>query len=429
MLSAGFGAGAHALGYGALAPYASALGDWAGQKFKDITGYGDYTLRKNTLMGVPGVSNPNDIENAYVVSHKEYLGDVISASTPNTFALSAFSLNPGNPRTWEWLSQIACNFEQWVPQGIVFYYKSQSGSALNSVQTNLGTVLMATQYNIYADPFSSRAEMESYEFMTSGVPASDLVHGVECDPSQGAISTFFVDNGILGQSGPDRRFTDIGTFFVATDGFQGTSVPCGELWVTYQVALLKPKLFASLGRATDYFRYFNTTSAGGNPLGQNATGQLSTRTNMIVPFPTGSIHDPVGLLTGSGKYGTLQVSQSVGAIDILWPQYAFPTTYIVRYTVVQSATSVYTLAVTHNKGSSSKAPTARFYYGVSNGVTIAQHEIIFSVTIWGGDIIPSTDGVSANTELTGIPNTISTAFLSCDLEITQVSGWGPNDLY
>lgn len=192
-LGAGFAAGATALGFGALAPAASMFGNYVGQSLKDITGYGAYTLNKNVLSGtVPSVGNTSRVEGGLTISHREYLGDIITSGVSGEFSIQQFTINPGNYRTWEWLTQIAMNYEQWIPEGILFMFKSTSADALNSINTALGTVIMATQYNPYDTPLDSKAQMESYEYSTSGRPSENIIHMIECDPMQGAISTYYV---------------------------------------------------------------------------------------------------------------------------------------------------------------------------------------------------------------------------------------------
>lgn len=358
MLSAGFGAGATALGYGALAPYASAFGGFLGQKFKDITGYGAYTVRKNSLMSgdVPSVGNSSRIEGGLTISHREYLGDVISSATAGHFSTNTFVINPGNPQTWEWLSQIACNYEQWVPEGILFFYKSTSSNALNSINTNLGTVIMATQYDPFATDFTNKATMQAYEYSTAGCPSGDMIHMIECDPNQNPISVLDVRNPMSASGDP--RFADLGIFTIATDGIQGTSVPLGELWITYQVTLLKPKLYASLGRFNDYFRLSSPVGTSLNRKDDGALGHMidswispaSTITMYRQPdtqlfctadgFTCGRL-DSQGLciVTGSGSM----------TITIYWPRYAFPVSYHVSYELeLMAPLGAVAIALTHH---------------------------------------------------------------------------------
>lgn len=339
VLSAGFAAGATALGYGALAPAASVLGGYVGNKIKQVTGFGDYHINKNALIGgmVPKISNPSLAGGGLTISHREYLGDVISSETTMGFSITKFNLNPGQPQTWEWLAQIACNYEEWIPEGILFCFKSTSGDALNSTNTALGTVIMATNYNPYNAPFATKAEMESYEFCSSGPPSADLIHPVECDPTQGSITTYYVRPG-LASSGQDQRFSDLGTFYIATTGVQGTSIILGELWVTYQITLLKPKLFQSLGDYNDYAIWsVNSGATAALPFG--TSGLVQNQTNMPIDYYSGtSYYDSTGTIMGDLN-GTKLTFQSISGTGGIWefPCYAFDCVYLIRVVVEVSA--------------------------------------------------------------------------------------------
>lgn len=342
MLSAGFGAGASALGYAGLSPYASGFGSYLGQKFKDITGYGAYTVRKNVLAGeVPSVGNSSNVEGGLLISHREYLGDIITSHYAGAFSSISFRINPGSSQTWEWLAQIACNYEQWVPEGILFCFKSTSSDSLNSTNTALGSVIMATQYDLYAPPFTTKAEMMAYEYSSSGLPSEDIIHPVECDPRQIPVSVLDVSNSPT--SPGDHRFADLGIFTIATSGFQGIDVVVGELWVTYQVTLLKPKLYASLGKFNDFFHaYVPQSSYGQSPyqVGFQPLVVDVANTIPIYPYSTGLYYDDTSL-SGYRFYGDrsqpglcLQMHNagaSYDSLSIFFPLYAYPVAYMIYW--------------------------------------------------------------------------------------------------
>ena len=174
------------------------------------------------------------------------MGDIITSSTPGDFKIDAYNIQPGLPASFPWLSQIAANYEQYSLEGIVYQFKSTSANALNSVNTALGSVMLATNYDVSDPPFVSKSEMLNYEYSSSCKPSESVLHMIECDPKQSVLTELYTRTGEL-PSGKDLKFYDLGKFQIATVGFQGTSVNIGELHVTYQVRLLKPKLFSTLG--------------------------------------------------------------------------------------------------------------------------------------------------------------------------------------
>jgi hypothetical protein len=67
--------------------------------------------------------------------------------------------------------------------------------------------------------------------------------------------------------GQDVKTFDYGNLIIGTNGIQGSAVNLGELWVTYQVKLIAPRLFDNLGLAIGYFNYVNFSYTMGAPLG------------------------------------------------------------------------------------------------------------------------------------------------------------------
>lgn len=257
------------------------LGGMLGQGLSAVTGYGDYTGITGNRMSVPKVFNKIG-RNGVCIRHEEYLGDIVTSSTPGAFSIQGFYINPGQGTTFPWLEQIAVNFEEYILQGCLFTFKSMSADALNSTNTALGTVIMATDYNAGNPLFASKAEMESYEFASSCKPSLSMVHPIECHPHQNPISELYVRPGAL-PSGQDVRLYDLGLFQIATTGFQAASVNIGELWISYQVCLLKPKMWQALGYNTGYYNVINSTGvAAATPLGTAGSQVAQTGNNLAV---------------------------------------------------------------------------------------------------------------------------------------------------
>lgn len=240
-------AGGALLGGTLFGPVGAAVGGLAGGALAGFLGLGDYEIKENVFLHgrLPQMINDTP-SGGTIIRHQEYLGDVITSTTPGAFSIRSFPLNPAEEQTHPWLAQIAANYEEYEYEGLVFQFRSTSANALNSTNTALGTVMMATNYDA-ADPlFSSKAEMLNYEFSCSAKPSESLLHMVECAPNQTVLGHRYTRPG-LPPAGTDIRFFDLGNFQIATTGFQGSGVNIGELHCTYQVRLLKPKLFVALG--------------------------------------------------------------------------------------------------------------------------------------------------------------------------------------
>lgn len=213
-----------------------------------ITGSGAYTtnyasVTQNACM-IPNFKGSDST----VISKREYIGDIVSGSMSGlstAFTSQSYPLNPGQNSPFPWLSMIASNYEQYDILGMVFEFKSTSGDA-TGVNTSLGTVIMATQYDPTKPGFQSKLEMEDYFFSTSCKPSSSMLHAVECKNSLSPTSgLLYTRTGAL--TGADLRWTDFGKFTVATQGMPNAGTNLGELWVSYKVKLMKPRLPITIG--------------------------------------------------------------------------------------------------------------------------------------------------------------------------------------
>lgn len=206
---------------------------------KYVTGVGDYSVNGNTLLtdSVPQFGGKGRTTR---VKHREYIGDVVSAAVANTFKIETYEINPAVSATFPWLSSVAANYEEYRIHGMIFEFKTMSADALNSTNTALGQVIMATQYNPLAQDFANKQQMENYEFGVSTKPSNSVIHAVECQPSETPVPQLYCR--ISNVSGSDLRLYDFGKFSIATNGLQGTNVNLGELWVSYDIELYKPRL-------------------------------------------------------------------------------------------------------------------------------------------------------------------------------------------
>lgn len=218
------------------------LGGKAGELIENITGFGDYRLHSNTIM--KGGMSPPQVVNSmkrggYIVRHREYICDV---SPSVAFTMQTFALNPGLQSSFPWLSQMANSFEEYKWRGLLFEFKSMSSDAVFSASSSsaLGTVVMATQYNSLAPPFSDKRTMENYEFANSSKPSVSFIHPVECEPGVTPITPQYIRGGNTFQG--DQRLYDLGEFCLATVGFQSADTGViGELWATYEIEFFKNK--------------------------------------------------------------------------------------------------------------------------------------------------------------------------------------------
>jgi len=276
-------------------PAGALVGKAAGNLLGRVTGAGAYQVRSNSLMGRPPSFGMTSVR----VRHQEYLADVYSGfdlvSAATAFDYRQFYINPGLAATFPWLSSIANNFEEYKFHGLIFEFRTTSGQSVASSNTALGTVMMATEYDVLDPPFPSKVAMEAYMFASSTVPSCSVVHAVECQPKQNVDPVLYIRN-TTPPAGADQRLYDLGFFQVATVGMQAAGVNLGEMWVTYDVELLKPKL-PILGTSTGMAHLVESptaSSAAPNILG--TTGAVVRFNSIPAASSSGltavSPHDP-----------------------------------------------------------------------------------------------------------------------------------------
>jgi len=227
-------------------PYVQAAGQVAG-----ATGIGDYStgvIKNDLIDGGSGQIAPSFAEGprGVTISHREYITDIFGPEATGIFQNQTFGLNPALVQTFPWLSQVAANYEEYEFKQLIFTFNSTvTDFVSNSGQ--VGTVIMATQYNANDAPFANKQEMMEYDAAVSGKVSGAIMAGVECDPRQNSGSP-----GKYTRSGPvapneDVKTFDLGTLNVATSNtpqpFNNQAL--GELWVSYTVELRKPKFFVS----------------------------------------------------------------------------------------------------------------------------------------------------------------------------------------
>ncbi len=267
------------------------LGDWGAT----ILGMGDYEVKENSIMNGSGVPTMHKTDKSVRISHKEFLGDITGSTG---FQNRVFTIQPGSSTTFPWLSNIACMFQSYKFRGLCFEFVSMSADALNSVNTALGTVIMATQYNSAMPDFLNKAEMEQYEFTCTTRPSRSLIHAVECDPNLQVMDHLYTRTGAL-PNGQDVQFYDWGKFQLATVGMQAAAT-IGELWVTYDVEFFKPRI-ASGGAWPGDFTYISN-----GPYTQAADVLGSIQTN-----PVGNLG--VTITAGANGWQRIQFPANISA--------------------------------------------------------------------------------------------------------------------
>lgn len=266
------------------------------------TGQGAYTHTNNLVNmgygqgstgGVPSFQSVGDETGGVIVSHSEYIGDVYGPGTASSgvvtpFSIQSWALNPGLQSTFPFLSQIACNYDEYEFIQLLFHYRSTTTDIGSSTTGQCGTIIMACNYNASASSYTDKQQMLEAAHAHDCKVTENMTHGIECDPEKTALaSTLYVRSNPT-VAGEDLKTYDKGTFQVAVcncpPGFNG--LPIGELWVEYSVGLRKPKLFVTRGLDIDrdLFQVSNSLVPSQTPalwMGAAGTTYLKAQQNNI----------------------------------------------------------------------------------------------------------------------------------------------------
>jgi len=292
------------------------VGDLASKALMAITGFGDYKVTYNSLVHANQVPQFSIADRRTLIRKREFVGLVTSPGS--AFTTTPYLINPTSP-LYPWLSEIAPSFEQFRIHGMIVDFVSTSATAVSSTNTALGSVIIATQYNTLAPAFASQQQMENYEFCTSCAPSCSMIHPIECAPGLTTIPELYVDINY----GGDIRFGALGVVVVATVGQQAAST-VGELWVSYDIELLKPKILSGSPSSGQAYSLFTNRSSGdlNNPfsgLAAEATARgpfpngsdlattfpsTVTASNNVIQFPYGTSGTYLVILTGAGTATT-----------------------------------------------------------------------------------------------------------------------------
>jgi len=236
-----------------------------------ISGQGDYDISgitHNSLIGKVSPTVPvfsSTTAGLVRVQHREYITDILSSTD---FNLLEFPINPALPVTFPWLSRLAQNFEQYQIHGLIFEFKSGSSDALNSTNTALGYVICATEYNSLAPGYQNKLEMENALFACSTKPSLSTIHAVECAPNQSPLNILYTRTGFENIGASDIRFYDLGKFNLATIGMQAIGANIGELWVSYDISMMKTRFLEPGLTIPTYSLQFQDVNAARALLGQ-----------------------------------------------------------------------------------------------------------------------------------------------------------------
>jgi hypothetical protein len=244
-----------------ISPGAGMVGAKAGDLLGELFGWGDYEgvapvnydVNSNSSLGfqtpmAAQIPKMYSSEGAVLVTKREYIADI---NMTEAWSTRSFFLNPASSTTFPWLSKLARNFEQYKILGGVFGFRSLTANALGATGSPaMGSVTAFTQYDVLDVVPGNKVQANNQLFSTSCKPSESMLHPLECDPEKTPNKPLYTGVNELFLAERDDRLSYMGITTIGTVG--GPTVPyaCGELWLTYQVLLLKPAIYSGLNPPT-----------------------------------------------------------------------------------------------------------------------------------------------------------------------------------
>jgi hypothetical protein len=154
------------------------------------------------------------------------------------FAVTPFVINPGNPTTFPWLSDIAAKWESYRFNYLRFRYETRKGTSTD------GSVIMAIDYDATDAPPVSEAVMTTY----SGAVEDATWKNCACLAAVSQLHKIgpqkYVRQATLPTGGNIIDF-DCGNFMFGTTA-QADASNIGKLWVDYDVTFYTKQTAAGL---------------------------------------------------------------------------------------------------------------------------------------------------------------------------------------
>jgi len=312
---------ANAVGLPSLAGAAGSAGSWLSR----VLGFGAYQVKKNTVCS-NGFSNmsasggPDNIpefgstasRGSIRVRHREFITDILSSTG---FSLQNYLIHAGNTALWPWLAQLSQNFEEAKIHGCLFEYKPTSAYAVAGTQA-MGNVIMATDYDVVDANYINKREMEIVEFSSSAMSNTVQIHPIECDPRTNVLAEHYITYGATTVAAfpDDPRFGCLGNFQIATNGMPTAGQAVGELWVTYDIELIKPQLASNIANAPEFHLYGATPAATSPPVvvGNSSAGYPAAPVSWTMTGSTAATSGAVLTCVLPGSYLILASQASAG---------------------------------------------------------------------------------------------------------------------
>jgi len=239
-----------------VAPWSSGLVD-EGRAAMKAAGYGSYVTNRlvnkghDRISGVPMFKDESDT-GALKFVFRELVADIYAPKTAEEaaqFQKQVFEIQPGLYQSFPWLSQIACNYEQYKVNQLIYTYKPSVQGNVTTTSGIVGDVMLASQLNKRDKQFEDAEQLQASHGAAVGLVSDHISIGVECDPKKtpGDDVKSIRYQGLSDDR--DLQDYDKGKVTIATRNLPSALVgqQIGKLYVSYNITLQRQKIVS--GRA------------------------------------------------------------------------------------------------------------------------------------------------------------------------------------
>jgi len=276
-------------------------------------------LSKSTV-----IVNNSTIEDTFQL-RREKVANVLGTtglSAPNL----QFFINPGNTILFPIFSQIAATYEEYRLKVLKFEYVTEAYTA-SGTNVSAGKVILATNFDPDDANFTTDTQAENYAGSVKGTAYSQMSHDVVAHGRKrhkGGMRDFSCNNYFVSSSANvlspvtgAAKFYDVGNFQLITNGNASTA-EIGELYVTYQFVMIRPKQQTPIGQnaLTAHYNGSGGTTANNflNVAVQSGSTMLSTiGTNTFTMTALGRFLFVVSVNTATSSTGGFIISAGTGA--------------------------------------------------------------------------------------------------------------------
>jgi hypothetical protein len=239
--------GANVIGEMALPGSGKILGTLSSRAmdyFGKITGWGDYFVNRNSIMAgeAPrakfGPSNNR-------IRDTEWVKVLKVPASPQFKLHSRYFICPSNPKLFPKLSVRARQFQKWKLHGMVVHLDTVCSKSITTPPNgnmSLPNALVLTAYNLTEREPQNMSQVLNSFFGNARPVNEDLVHPIECDPSQRATDILYCwpDEAYPGAV-RDPKLENAGVINIFFQGGQQTAeFDALYLRIEYDIEFLQP---------------------------------------------------------------------------------------------------------------------------------------------------------------------------------------------